>query len=131
MKKGSVLNPQLSYVIASMGHTDQLVIGDAGLPIPEHVERIDLALVRNIPTFLQTLEAILTELEVEAAIVAEEIQEKNPEVLQAIKKSLPNLEVQFVSHETFKAMTSDAKAVVRTGECSPYANIILKSGVTF
>lgn len=131
MKKGSVLHPELSYRIASMGHTDQLVIGDAGLPIPEHVERIDLALVKNVPTFVQTLEAILTELEVESAVVADEIREKNPEVLAAIKKALPNLEIQFVPHEIFKEMTFDAKAVVRTGECSPYANIILKSGVTF
>lgn len=131
MKKGSILHPELSYTIACMGHTDPLVIADAGLPIPDHVERIDLALVKNVPTFVQTLEAILTELEVEAAVVAEEIREKNPEVLKAIKKALPNLEIQFIPHEAFKQMTSSAKAVVRTGECSPYANIILKSGVTF
>ncbi len=131
MKKGSVLHPQLSQVIASMGHTDQLVVGDAGLPIPEHVERVDLALTKNVPTFLQTLEVILSELEVESAVVATEIQEKNPEVLSAIKKALPKLEIEFVPHETFKEITSDAKAVVRTGECSPYANIILRSGVTF
>lgn len=131
MKKGKVLNPQLSQVIASMGHTDQLVIGDAGLPIPEHVERIDLALTHSIPTFLQTLEVVLSELEVESAVVAMEIQDKNLTVLEGIKKMLPNLEIQFVDHETFKLMTGDAKAVVRTGECSPYANIILRSGVTF
>ncbi len=131
MKKGRVLNPQLSQVIASMGHTDQLVIGDAGLPIPEHVERVDLALTHNIPTFIQTLEIILSELEVESAVVATEIQEKNPSVLEAIKKALPNLEIEFVDHETFKSLSGDAKAIVRTGECSPYANIILRSGVTF
>lgn len=131
MKKGKLLHPQLSQIIASMGHTDQLVIGDAGLPIPEHVERVDLALTNHIPTFIQTLEVILSELEVESAVVATEIKEMNPAVLSAIKGALPNLEIEFVSHEDFKALTSDAKAVVRTGECSPYANIILRSGVTF
>ena len=60
---------------------------------------------------------------------ASEIKEKNPEVYEAIKKRVSNL--QEVSHEEFKVLTKDSKAVVRTGECSPYANIILKSGVVF
>ena len=125
MKKTKMINSELSYVISQMGHTDSLTIGDCGLPIPPQTKRIDLALTHNVPTFIQTLE----ELWVEEDIIASEIKEKNPEVYEAIKKRVSNL--QEVSHEEFKVLTKDSKAVVRTGECSPYANIILKSGVVF
>ena len=123
------INSELSYVISQMGHTDSLTIGDCGLPIPPQTKRIDLALTHNVPTFIQTLDVVLEELCVEEAIIASEIKEKNPEVYEAIKKRVSNL--QEVSHEEFKVLTKDSKAVVRTGECSPYANIILKSGVVF
>lgn len=129
MKKTKMINSELSYVISKMGHTDSLTIGDCGLPIPCETKRIDLALTHNIPTFIQTLDVILGELCVEEAIIASEIKEKNPEVYESIKKRVSNL--QEVSHEEFKVLTKDSKAVVRTGECSPYANIILKSGVVF
>ena len=129
MKKAKMINSELSYVISQMGHTDSLTIGDCGLPIPPQTKRIDLALTHNVPTFIQTLDVVLEELCVEEAIIASEIKEKNPEVYEAIKKRVSNL--QEVSHEEFKVLTKDSKAVVRTGECSPYANIILKSGVVF
>ncbi|WP_434797099.1 D-ribose pyranase [Terrisporobacter vanillatitrophus] len=129
MKKTKMINSKLSYVISQMGHTDSLTIGDCGLPIPCGTKRIDLALTHNVPTFIQTLDIILGELCVEEAIIASEIKEKNPEVYEAIKKKVSVL--QEVSHEEFKVLTKDSKAVVRTGECSPYANIILKSGVVF
>ena len=129
MKKTKMINSELSYVISQMGHTDSLTIGDCGLPIPSETKRIDLALTHDIPTFIQTLNVILEELCVEEAIIASEIKEKNPEVYKAIKKKVSNL--QEVSHEEFKVLAKDSKAVVRTGECSPYANIILKSGVVF
>ena len=129
MKKTKMINSELSYIISQMGHTDSLTIGDCGLPIPPKTKRIDLALTHNVPTFIQTLDVVLEELCVEEAIIASEIKEKNPEVYEAIKKRVSNL--QEVSHEKFKILTKDSKAVVRTGECSPYANIILKSGVVF
>ncbi len=131
MKKGRILHPQLSQVVASMGHTDGLVIADCGLPIPEGVERVDLALAQQIPTFLQVLDSVLSELEVEQIVLAEEMRTYNPEMLQAIELRLSGIPVQWVSHEIFKTMTASSKAVVRSGECSPYANVILKSGVIF
>jgi D-ribose pyranase len=58
MKKGKVLNNEISHVISTLGHTDTIVIGDCGLPIPDHVKRIDLALTLGVPSFLQTLQKI-------------------------------------------------------------------------
>lgn len=139
MKKNALLNAPLSQVIATLGHTDSLTICDAGLPIPKQIERVDLALSAGVPSFLQTFHAVVTEMFVERAIIAEEIKEKNPKILTALLNSLAQLEqqqgnqieVQYVSHDTFKTYTHASKAIVRSGECSPYANIILYSGVPF
>ena len=76
MKKTVLLNAPVSRLIASMGHTDSLCIADAGLPVPEESERIDLAVTRGIPSFPDVLSAVLDELEVERALCAEEIKEK-------------------------------------------------------
>ncbi|MFQ6872198.1 MAG: D-ribose pyranase [Romboutsia timonensis] len=131
MKKTKMINSELSYTISKMGHTDSLTIGDCGLPIPDEVKRIDLALTHNVPTFIQTLDVVLEELCVEEVVIAEEILDKNMAVYEEILKRFENIKITKVSHEEFKKLTKDSKAVVRTGECSPYANIILKSGVVF
>jgi len=129
MKKGGILNPQLNRVISEMGHRDMLIIADAGLPIPKEVERIDLVLKCGIPSFAEVLPTVLSELEVEEAYVAKEIKEKNPQTLNLISSLVG--EVKFITHEELKKLSKKTRAIVRTGECSPYANIILISGVTF
>ena len=131
MKKTSLLNAQLSYTIATLGHNDKLVIADAGLPIPAGVERIDLALTRGVPGFIETLKVVLSEMKVDRIILAEETEKVSPQIAQSIQKALAGVQVQLVSHEEFKKMTEDAVAVVRTGEFTPYANIVLVAGVVF
>ncbi len=131
MKKTTLLNSELSYVIATLGHTDMLVVADAGLPVPPETERIDLALTDGIPGAVETLRVILEEMKVEKAILAEEVQSRNPQFLQAVQQLLPGVPLEFVPHTQFKAVTRDARAVVRTGEFAPYANVILCSGVVF
>ncbi|MDK2799457.1 MAG: D-ribose pyranase [Clostridiales bacterium] len=131
MKKGNLINSEISSVVAKMGHTDMLVIADSGLPIPDEVQRIDLALTKNVPAMLDTLKVILTELEVEEVIIAKEMPDKSPRIYNAIKEILKNVSITMVAHEEFKDITKNAKAIIRTGEFTPYANIILKSGVTF
>lgn len=129
MKKEGILNPQLNRVISEMGHHDMLIIADAGLPIPKEVERIDLALKCGNPSFAEVLPAVLSELEVEEAYVAKEIKEKNPQILNLVFSLIG--EVKFITHEKLKELSKQARAIIRTGECSPYANIILISGVKF
>ncbi|RDY27207.1 D-ribose pyranase [Romboutsia weinsteinii] len=131
MRKTKLINSEVSYTISKMGHTDSLTIGDCGLPIPDGVNRIDLALKYGVPTFLETLDTVLEELYVEEIVIAEEIVEKNNKIYNEILKRFENINIIMVSHEEFKTMTKESKAVVRTGECTPYANIILKSGVVF
>ena len=131
MRKTSLLNSNLSSVISLMGHTDMIAIGDCGLPIPSETKRIDLALVAGVPTFLETLKATLMELEVEEVIIAQETKEVSPNTLSEIEKIIGNTKITFILHEELKLKLKQCKAVVRTGEQTPYANIILKSGVVF
>lgn len=131
MKKTTLLNQEISQVIAGMGHQDMLVIADAGLPIPQGVQRIDLALSKGIPTFTETIKAVDSELAVQTIIVAEEMRTNSPALLDFLTKQFPKAEIQSLSHEEFKAKTNYAKAVIRTGEFTPYANVILVSGVVF
>ena len=133
MKKGGVLNSPLSRVISSMGHTDKLVICDSGLPIPKNAETIDLAVTNGIPKFLDVLKVVLEELHVERAIVADEIVEKNKSLFTEISTLMNGTTLEYIDHEKFKALYRKEKYItfVRTGETTPYANIILVSGVTF
>ena len=129
MKKIGIINQPVSAVIASLGHTDTLVIADAGLPIPAKVQRIDLALTAGVPGFIETLKTVLTELQVEGAILAEEVIDANPEVYTAVMEVLGDTAIDTVSHQTFKEQTKQARAVIRTGEITRYANIILVAGM--
>ncbi|MDC8758395.1 D-ribose pyranase [Janthinobacterium fluminis] len=131
MKKTPLLNSALSQLIAGMGHGDMLVIGDAGLPVPPQVPCIDLALTKNIPGFLDTLRVVLAEMEVEKAIVAQETALVSPAIDAGITALLPYTPLDPVPHEQFKQLTAKARAIVRTGQFTPYANIILVAGVVF
>ena len=131
MKKGLLLNSEVSAVIAQMGHTDMLTLGDCGLPINQ-AKRIDLALKRGVPGFLETLDAVLTELCVEKVILSKEIKTVSPEMHQAILSRFgETVKFEYLQHEEFKKRTEDSKAVIRTGECTSFANVILVSGVAF
>lgn len=128
MKKIGMINAPLSRVVALLGHSDSLVVADAGLPIPDSVERIDLALKRGVPGFLETLEVVLSEMYVERAIIAKEMLEYSPRTHRSVLELFPDAQVDSLSHTDFKEMTRHAKAVVRTGEFTPYSNIILIAG---
>jgi D-ribose pyranase len=131
MRKNGILNSDIAAVIARMGHTDYIAIGDCGLPIPDSVKRIDLAVKPGLPSFLDTLEAVLADMEVESAVIAAEMPEHNIPVYDRTRTLLGGVPIKQVSHEAFKELTLQAKAVIRTGEATPYANIILQSGVFF
>ncbi|HNY90717.1 MAG TPA: D-ribose pyranase [bacterium] len=133
MKKQGILNAQLSYLVARMGHTDRLVICDSGLPIPPEAEVVDLALTWNIPAFLDTLRTVLGELHIEGAVVAAEMEQVSNTLYKQTLQLLPGIPVEKVAHEQFKELTRapGTIAFVRTGEATSYANIMLVSGVNF
>lgn len=132
-RNNGTLNGQLSRVISEVGHTDQLVVTDAGLPIPPGVERVDLAIRENLPRFLDLLDAVLDEVSIEGALLSEEIHQHSPDMAAAVEERLAKLGVtaKFVPHSDFKTATADARAAVRSGEFTPYANVLLTAGVVY
>lgn len=106
-------------------------LGIVELPIPQETQRIDLALRKGTPGFLETLDTILEELCVQEIILAEEMKDVSPELWHETLHRFPNIKVTYVSHEKLKELTKKSRAVVRTGETTSYANVILVSGVTF
>ncbi len=127
-----ILNGQLARAIVSLAHGEMLVIADAGLPIPAAAERIDLSLVPGVPSLLDVLAAIAGVCAIESALVANETSINNPELFERMKGTLPpNIPTQQVPHQVFKQRIEEARAVVRTGECTPYANIALIGAAPF
>ncbi|WP_428774658.1 D-ribose pyranase [Vibrio sp.] len=139
MKKSTLINSELSHLVAKLGHTDEITICDAGLPIPQSAQRIDLALTHGVPSFIDTVKVMLTESQIEGVVMAEEFAEVSPELHQALLSELETeqartgkpINIQYISHEQFKQKTNNSLAVVRTGECTPYANVIFQAGVVF
>lgn len=134
MKRTSgIINPQLSRVIAECGHTDAIVVADAGLPIPLGVERIDLAYRAGSPAFLDILDSVLAEFIVERVVISGEMEKESPGMLAAVKERLEQfgVSVEAVTHVEFKALTRGARAIVRSGEYTPYSNVMLFSGAPF
>ena len=131
MRKTKVINTQISSVISDMGHFDTLSIGDAGMPVPVGTKKIDVAIENGVPSFIKVLTNILSELEVQKVYLANEIKTANPEQLEAIKALIGETPIEFINHSQMKQDLNKAKAFVRTGEMTPYSNIILESGVVF
>lgn len=136
MKRTVLLNRHLSELVASLGHMDEIVVADAGLPVPPGVKVIDLAVSPGVPRLADVLKALRSELVIETAIWAEEA---NPQVALMMQEEVQAwndvtgkpVAVRNLSHASFKERSARSKAIVRTGEVTPYANIILVSGVPF
>lgn len=131
MKKVGILNSDISRIVADMGHMDWLGIGDAGTPVPKETEKIDLAVHAGLPSFIDVLNEILKELEVQKIYLAEEIKDQNPEQLRKIKEVLPDVKIEYIPHSQLKKDLKQSKAFIRTGEETPFSNVILESGVIF
>lgn len=126
MKLKGILNSDIAKGLADLGHTDLIAIGDCGLPIdPE--KKIDISLKLGEPKFIDVLEVLLEDFSVEYYYLAEEIKENNPDQEKNIEKLFEGVECEYISHEDFKKKLADVKFVIRTGETTPYSNIILQS----
>jgi D-ribose pyranase len=131
MRRDGILNQPILNLTGGLGHFDRIVVCDAGLPIPTEVPRIDLAVVKGVPAFMDVLRPLLAELVVQKIVLATEIQSANPRVLAQIRELVGPTPIEFVAHDEFKRLTHATKGVIRTGEATPYANVILESGVNF
>ena len=133
MKKIGILNCELSKIVASLGHGEQLLVADVAFPIPKSLEYVDLALTEGKVSIEETLQAILIELKVEKIIVADEIKKISPKQLDLYKKIFENVSkgIEYVPIREMLTMAPKASAAVRTGEIIAYSGLILISGVTY
>lgn len=132
MLKTGILHPQLARVMAELRHKDMLVIGDAGLPIPKGVERIDLGWRPGDPAYLDVLGELMKYLTVESALFAEEALSVSPQFHEKAKALLPaGLPISYVPHTELKEISGKAKAIILTGEFTPYTNVILTCGCAY
>ena len=132
MLKEGIFHPQLCRVLAELRHKDMLVIGDAGLPIPKGVERVDLGWKAGSPGYLEVLEEILKAITVEEAVFANEALSVTPKFHEKAKALLPTeLPISFIPHTEFKEMCEKAKAIVLTGEFTGYTNVVLVCGCAY
>ncbi len=128
MKRGGILHPALNSLLASTGHTDYFTICDRGFPVPETPERIDLALVDDLPTVLDVLSGVVREWSIDRVLITHEMEEISPERVKALAEIIGVVPMERVSHLQFKRLAQSGRATIRTGDTTPYANIILVSG---
>lgn len=147
MKTHGILQNELAQLVAQMGHGDMLVITDRGFPFPRHemTKCIDVSVGRDLPKVADVLKVVLEELEIEKVIIANETKTVSPKTYKeltdivATKKNKGNKIVEEnIPHMEFKDMVlngalqgKELKGFVKCGEFTPYANIILVSGVDF
>lgn len=132
MLKTGIFHPQLLRVLGEIRHKDLLVIGDAGLPIPKGVERIDLGWKQGSPGYLEVLEEIAKVLVIESATFATEALEVSPDFHKEALKLLPEgSPVSYVPHTELKEISAGAKAIILTGEFTPYTNVVLTAGCAY
>ncbi|WBB77227.1 D-ribose pyranase [Micromonospora sp. WMMD1128] len=129
MRRDGIWHPRLAGLLTAMGHHDSIVIADAGLPVPRGVETIDLVWSRGQPALLPVLRAVCAELPVQEAVLAHELSDVG--FLAGVRAAVGDVPTGAVAHDELKALCADAHAVVRTGEATPYANVILRAGVAF
>ena len=131
MKRSGIMNREISRIVAGMGHNDMLMICGSAYPIPEEGRRIDLALEPGLPAFMDVLRVVLKELEVEGYLVARQTKEQSPARFSEICEMLKEKNCVVVDQAELKESARGAKAYIRTGECTPFSNVILVSGVIF
>ena len=123
-----LLNPDLAYIVRNLGHTDMMVISDMGFPMPELEHNLDLALTPGVPTVPEVLEAISTDFSFDRIIIAAEAHQAVPERVAELRSGFDVPIEHLASHIAFKHMAEKCKAGVRTGDATPFGNVILVCG---
>lgn len=127
MKKSGILHAQLIRNIAELGHFDSFVICDMGFPIPKGSEIVDLCLTRGLVSVRQALDAVLTEVVVQDAVMVDGIHQANPQLEQDITAKLYRQNLEYCSFAEFRERAAKAKFFIRTAEDTPCANLLLVS----
>lgn len=130
MKRNGILNAELSGALATLGHTDLILIVDAGFPIPREAHRIDLAVAENLPDLRTVISLIADEIAVEGVVRATDVSTNNPRLDEWLQQRFTDADFTTRSHaEVLGELARQAKVIVRTGAFEPWGNIGLFCGV--
>ena len=128
MLKSGILNPAINSLLSRVRHTNTLVIADRGFPFWPDVETVDISLVDDIPRVLDVLLALQLNFNVGAAFMADEFRQANPEEIQKqFQATLRPVSIRFLPHRQLKERVPAAVGLIRTGDTTQYANIIIES----
>ena len=129
MKEIGIVNRELSRVLSAQGHGDFLMVVDAGFAIPKGADVVDISLTENCPMLIDTLRELKKFFSVEKLIFADKTKEVSPSLFENISGLFGHdVPVELVSHPQLKQLSANVKAVIRTGDFTAYANVILVSG---
>ena len=124
-----ILNPRILSLLARIRHTNALVISDRSFPFWPQIETVDISVVDDLPTVLQLIAAVLANHNFTQACMAREFQKNNSAATRAsFAKALAGVPTKFEPHVDFKKRVPDAIGLIRTGDTTQYANVILISG---
>ncbi len=138
MRNGALLNGPLTALIGDLGHSDKIMIVEAGWPIPKEL-RYDLCLTHGIPRLTDVFSVVAEELSIERVIIDSEMRSHGPEVYAEVERIIAAtaeaqqeaIAVDHEPHVTFKEHAKTVKGIVRTGECIPYCNLVIVAGLAF
>ena len=129
LKEIGILNRGVAKVISEQGHHDLLMVCDAGFATPKDVEVIDISMKENQPRVVEFLNELKKFFSVEKIILAYQTKKTNPSYFNEIISVFDdNLEVETIDHKELKKLSESVKAIIRTGDFTAYANVILVSG---
>jgi len=128
MLKGGILNPAINSLLSRVRHTNTLVIADRGFPFWPHIETVDISLVDDIPRVLEVLQAIKANFSIGRVFAAQEFLAVNtPQTASALDDALLGIPITFEPHVELKKRVPHAIGLIRTGDTTQYANLILES----
>jgi D-ribose pyranase len=128
MLKTGILNPHILSLLASVRHTNTIVISDRGFPFWPQIETVDISLCDDIPSVLDVLRALRPNFLAGKAWMAQEFLKVNAPKIQAnFSEALEGIKVAYEPHEEFKLRVPHAIGLIRTGDTIQYANMILQS----
>ena len=147
MKNSGLLNSDAIRILSRLGHRDMIAVTDFGFPFPVNgkTQTLDLSIARNLPRYLDIVKLLMDDYCIESVLIADETKDRSKDIhrglLDIVEKNDnrgQKTEVRYMPHSDFKNLVLHGAereepvfSMIRTGEFTPYSNIILVAGVPF
>lgn len=128
MRESGIVNREINDVLSTLGHTDEMMVCDAGFAIPNGIRTVDISFSENKPTVPEVLEELRRHFSVERVVISADTQEKMPTRFQELAEAFDNVQIDVVPQAELRARAKGVKAIVRTGDFSAFSNVLLVSG---